>query len=200
MTTKKAGLLRRLRRSERGATALEFSFVMPILVLLVLGSIEFSMIAFASALLEGGLREASRFGITGQVPEGTTREQYIVDVMNAHGNGVVRLTEEDVSVLTYPNFSKIGQPEPFTDENGNGSYDSGEPYTDVNCNNQWDSDMGLAGAGAGGEVVLYSVTYDLPLMTGYLNGIIGNDGKFPLAANVAVRNEPFEGGTGICQT
>lgn len=190
--------LRRLWRDSKGVTALEFAFVLPVLVLIVFGAMEFSMITFANALLEGGLREASRFGITGQVPSGSSREDYIVDIINLHGAGVVNLTTADVDVKTYTNFSKIGQPEPYTDQNGNGSYDSGEPYTDTNCNNSWDQDMGLAGAGAGGEVVLYSVNYDLPMITGFLNGFIGNNGTFPLEASVAVRNEPFNGGNGIC--
>ncbi len=190
--------LRRLWRDSKGVTALEFGFVLPVLVLIVLGSMEFSMITFANALLEGGLREASRFGTTGAVPNGKTREEHIVDIMNQKGSGVLKLTTLNVDVKTYPNFSKIGMPEPYTDENGNGSYDSGESFTDVNCNGNWDADMGVAGAGAGGEVVLYQVNYDLPMITGFLNGFIGNNGTFPLAASVAVRNEPFDGVGGIC--
>jgi hypothetical protein len=58
--------------------------------------------------------------------------------------------------------------------------------------------MGRAGLGAGGDVVIYQVNYDWPLLTGLLAPFIGTDGKVPLGASVAVRNEPYEGGAAGC--
>ncbi len=190
--------LGRLRRRDDGSTILEFAFVAPVLFILLFGGMEVGMIFFADSLLEGGLREAARFGLTGAPPETGTREDHIIEVVNANGAGVVVIDQTNVETVVYPNFTSIGEPEPYTDENGNGVHDVGEPYTDINCNNQWDPDQGKAGLGHGGEVVLYSVNYELSLMTGLLAPFLGKDGKFPLAASVVVRNEPFNSGNPNC--
>ncbi len=190
--------LGRLRRRRDGSTLLEFAFVAPVLVLMLFGGMEVGMIFFADSLLEGGLREAARFGLTGALPPTGTREEHIVEVVNDNGAGVVWIDETNVATLVYPNFTSIGEPEPYTDINGNGVHDAGEPFTDINCNSQWDPDMGKAGLGHGGEVVLYSISYELELMTGLLAPLLGDNGKFPLAASVVVRNEPFDDGDPSC--
>ncbi len=190
--------LGRLRRRDDGSTMLEFAFVAPVLIVLLFGGMEVGMIFFADSLLEGGLREASRFGLTGAPPPSGTHEDHIVEVVNSNGAGVIVIDQTNIETLVYPNFTSIGEPEPYTDTNGNGVHDAGEPFTDINCNSQWDPDMGKAGLGHGGEVVLYSINYELELMTGLLAPLMGKDGKFPLAASVVVRNEPFDDGDPAC--
>lgn len=184
-------IMQRLRRNRKGSAVTEFAIAAPVVIMAIVGIIEFSMILFVSSLLEGGLREASRFGLTGFQPNGLTREERILQIVEDHTIGLVDDTAATLSTLVYPSFDSIGEPEPFTDENGNGTFDAGEPYMDVNGNNQWDPDMGAAGLGGPEDIVLYTVEYDWPLMTGMLNGVIGNDGKIRLRASVVVRNEPF---------
>lgn len=190
--------LGRLKRRCDGVAAIEFAFIAPVLVLLTVGTMEVSMIFFGNALLEGGVRESARFGLTGAMPPTGTREDHVVDLVNAHGASVVNITTANVTTLVYPNFTSIGEPEPYTDDNGNGTYDTGEPFTDINCNSNWDADMGRAGLGSGGEVVIYVVNYDMPMMTGVLYTMIGQAGKVPLTASVTVRNEPFDSGFPGC--
>lgn len=56
---------------ESGATIVEFALLAPVFLALLGAIMEFSGIMFAQTLLEGAAREASRYGITGQAPEGT---------------------------------------------------------------------------------------------------------------------------------
>jgi len=188
----------RFQHCTGGVAAVEFAFAAPILIMVVIGIMEVSMIFFASTLLEGGLREAARFGITGSEPTQGSREERIVEIVNGHGVGLITITAEDIDILVYSNFTSIGEPEPYADQNTNGEYDIGEPFTDINCNGDWDEDMGGAGAGSGGDVVLYRVDYEWPLLVGLLAPIFGNDGKVPLSASVAVRNEPYSESTPTC--
>lgn len=183
--------MKRLRRNRKGSAVTEFAIAAPVVIMATVGIIEFSMILFVSSLLEGGLREASRFGLTGFQPNGLTREERILKIVEDHTHGLVDGTAVNLSTLVYPSFDSIGQPEPFTDENSNGTFDAGEPYMDINGNNQWDPDMGAAGLGGPEDIVLYTIEYDWPLMTGMLNGFVGNDGKIGLRASVVVRNEPY---------
>lgn len=192
-----AALVRRLKavasRSD-GTTLIEFAIVAPVLFTLIFGILEFSMALLTANLLEGGLREAARFGTTGAFAANpAARATSIVAIINKHGGGLINISTSDVDTQIYPNFQAIGQPEPFTDTPVlNGVYDPGEPFTDINCNTVWDADQGLAGLGAGGEVVLYTVTFAKPSITGLFDPIIGNGGNFLLGASIAIRNEPFD--------
>jgi hypothetical protein len=142
--------------------------------------------------MEGGLRDASRYGITGYIPPGTTREDQIKKILGDATIGLIDVNAADISTKVYPSFDDVGKPEPFTDSNANGHYDSGEAYTDVNGNGQWDADMGKAGLGGPGAIVVYQINADWSLLTPLMVPFMGNDGKMRLSANVAVRNEPYE--------
>jgi len=184
-------------RDRRGVSAVEFAIMAPVLILTIVGIMEVSLVLGVSSLLEGGLRDAARFGITGYVPAGTTREEHIKSIVGNATIGLVDMDEATIDTLVYPSFGDIGQPEPWDDQNSNGVYDLGEPF---NENGQWDPDMGAAGLGGPGEIVLYKIKYDLALMTPLLGGIMGgSDGKISLRASIAVRNEPYPesaGGSG----
>jgi Flp pilus assembly protein TadG len=182
-----------LRADERGGPAIEFAFIAPILLTFVIGIVEVAMTLFAWALLEGGVREAARYGITGYTVTGQSREAMVKAIVGKYSVGMFDLTKVKVTSLTYKTFTNIGQPEPFTDTNHNGTRDAGEAYTDVNGNGKWDADMGAPGVGGPGDVVVYTATYDWPLMTGYMSGVMAL--KIPLSASYAVRNEPWVAGT-----
>jgi len=110
---------------------------------------------------------------------------------------LVDLDNANVEVLVYPDFGSVGTGEDFVDGNGNGAYDAGETYTDGNGNGQWDADIGAAGAGNAGDVVVYRIQYNWPLLTPMGAAIIGDaNGTIPLRASVAVRNEPWDTGGG----
>jgi len=185
---------RRLRSNDTGASTLEFGFVAPVLVFAVLGIMELGMILFVTSLLEGSVRMAARFGITGYAPASVSREQQIRDILEQNTAGLIDMTKVTFTQYVYENFSDIGKPEPYVDDSpANGNYDPGETYQDVNGNGQWDSDMGIAGVGGPGAVVVYRVGYDWPLLTPFLADILGTGGKIPLSASIVVRNEPFPG-------
>lgn len=184
-------LFKRFFRSTRGATAIEFVLGAPIAIFAVIGLIEMSMLIFVNTLVEGGLREASRFGITGAVPAGKTRAEAIRDVLKENTIGLIDLDAATITEKTYSSFSEIGLPEPFGDTNDNDVCDAGETYTDVNGNATWDTDMGVSGVGGPGDVVLYTISFEWNLLTPVVNHVFGQDGKVPMTASVAVRNEPW---------
>lgn len=186
-------LLGRFRRSERGTALLEFALVAPPLFLLVIGMFEVAMLMFVDVSVEGGIKEAARWGITGQQSPDPdlTREEQIVEIIEANTYGLVDLTSADVSVLVYDSFTDVGKPEPWTDDPPyNGVHDAGEAYDDVNGDGEWSEDQGIAGAGTFGEVVQYTVHYTWALMTPLIGDIMSADGVIHLSSSVVVRNEP----------
>jgi hypothetical protein len=54
----------------------------------------------------------------------------------------------------YYDFTDIGRAEKWTDSNNNRVCDNGEPYTDENGDGSWNADIGEAGNGDAGDVIL----------------------------------------------
>ncbi|MDH3662382.1 MAG: pilus assembly protein [Alphaproteobacteria bacterium] len=177
---------------DAGQAIVEFAFVGPILLGLLCGVFEFSGILFAQTLLEGGARQASRYGVTGTSTAGVSREDMILQIIEENSYGVIDTDEIDMETLVYESFADVGQPEPFTDANSNGIFDDGEDFEDINGNSFWDEDMGQAGLGGPGDIVVYRLRYDWTIMIPVFRPFFGD--AISLDANVAVRNEPFIGG------
>lgn len=184
--------MHRLCRQRRGGALVEFALAAPVLFLTIVGMLEVAMIMFITTSVERGLRDAARFGITGSAPEGSTREEQILAILESRTLGMIDLSAAEISFMVYESFNDVEQPEPFTDLDGDGTYDLGEPFIDLNGNGQWDEDRGIEGVGNAGEVVQYRIQYDWPMMTPLIGRIIGTDGKLSMRASVAVRNEPWD--------
>lgn len=170
----------------------EFAFAAPVIVLLIAGILEVSLVLFVSVLAEGGLREASRYGITGQEPGGLTREEQLVQIVKDHTHDLIEVSPSNVKFIVYDSFEHIGAPEPYDDANSNGEYDDGEDFTDWNGSGSWDEDTGEEGVGMAGEIVLYKITYQWAFLTPLFQVFGGDDGKLDLTASIAVRNEPYD--------
>ena len=59
------------RHGERGAAAVEFALVLPVLVVLLFGIIEFGFILYSKEVLTNASREGTRAGIVQAVPKPT---------------------------------------------------------------------------------------------------------------------------------
>ncbi|NFV80732.1 TadE/TadG family type IV pilus assembly protein [Magnetospirillum aberrantis] len=151
-------------RNRGASVALEFALIAPVIILLLFGTIEAGLMLLTDANLELAVRNGTRYGITGA--GGATRDKLIkekiTDLMERWKGPEGVLT---VEFKAYPSFDNIGQPEPFTDGNDNGTYDAGEGYEDINGNKQWDSDMASADGGGAGDIVIYTVTLTRPSFT-----------------------------------
>ena len=67
-------------KNQRGATAVEFAIVFPLLILLLFGIIEFSVILYDKAMITNASREGARAGIVSQlVRVSDTQIQGVVD-------------------------------------------------------------------------------------------------------------------------
>ena len=187
-------LFSRLWKHKEGASVVEFTMVAMPLILTLVGIIEVALILFVNVLLEGSLRDAARYGITGYTTGGLDRAAMIRKIVKDRTAGLIKMDKLKIETLVYQNFSDIGKPEPFTDQPPfNQVYDNGEPFVDVNGNGKWDADMGAAGVGGPGAVVVYRLSYDWPLLTGLLTPLLGSNGYVHLSVSTAARNEPFPG-------
>lgn len=184
--------LRKVKRDDHGTAAIEFALTFPMIATLSMGVFEFGFIMLTDSLMEGGLKEASRYGITGREIAGVTRTAEIINIVDKVTLGFVDMSKVDLQILTYPSFGDVGKGESFVDGNANGVYDEGETFSDANGNGAWDNDMGTASSGGAGAIVVYKMTYDWEIITPFMGDVIGTNGKFPIKASIVVRNEPWE--------
>ena len=178
----------RLRRCESGATAVEFALVLPLMILVIVGGLEMAIVLFIGSSIEAAVMEASRYGATG-TEVGVSRGERVLEIVGGRTYGLLDMDQVDMDTLVYESFADIGQPEPFTDQDGNHVYNSGEPFVDVNGNGQWDADMGAAGLGGPSDVVVYRLSYSWGLVTPMLRELLGE--SVTHVSSIAVRNEPF---------
>jgi hypothetical protein len=177
-----------LRRCDHGSTAVEFAVLLPLILLFIVGSIETAIVLFIGSTVESAVMEASRFGIT-RPREGVSRAERVLEIVGDKTLGLLDMDRVELDTLVYDSFADIGKPEPFDDANGNAARDAGESYSDVNGNGQWDADMGAAGLGGGGDIVVYRLRYEWGIITPMLREALG--ASVTHVSSVALRNEPF---------
>jgi hypothetical protein len=182
-------LARRLLGDSGGMTAIEFAFVLPVFLMFFIGIFEIAIVLFVGSSIEAAVFDVSRFGTTGGLKPGMSREERVREILAEKTYGLLDMDRVAIDALIYDSFADIGQPEPFTDSNGNAVHDGGEPFVDVNGNGTWDPDMGVAGLGGPDAIVVYRVMYPWGIITPFMRPFLGEEIRH--VSSVAVRNEPF---------
>ena len=166
--------------TKNGATAVEFAITMPILVVLLLGIIEMSMLMFSTIMLDVGIRDAARYGMTGQGrndPVARLREveRMILDGSEAYVDNI------DFQIYRFP------------DGFGSMDIENLDPATAVQIASE-EIDGSTVESVVNGdnpdEVVLYVVTADYQFLL--LPEIVGLIEEVQLEFSFAFRNEPGE--------
>jgi len=174
-----------LWRDNRGATAVEYAFILPVLMMILMGVGYFGQMFYGRALLNGAVRQASRYS-TLEDADTTAIDQSVTKVISPALPGVAVSTTRKA----YYDFTDIGRPEKWTDSNSNGRCDNGEPYTDENGDSAWNADIGEGGNGAAGDIIVYTVTatysplFNVPFMPNMW-------GRVTLTSKAVRRNQPW---------
>ena len=195
--------LRRFARNNDGAAALEFALVLPPLCLILVGMFEMSMLMFAQASMEGALREAARFGMTGSVANPADRKDQILAIIDKDTLNLFDMKDASVSFIVFPSFNDAGKRESYNEHGGNPDrYDAGvddgwvaHGTNDTDNDGVWDDGGGTSGVGTSAQIVQYTVQYDWKVMTPFMAPIFGKNGKVHLKASIVLRNEPWDATT-----
>jgi Flp pilus assembly protein TadG len=84
---------RRLFKEATGASAVEFALVLPLLLLLILGMVEFGTLFYRQAIISWSSREAARTGIVQAIPKPTAGqvEAVVSSVLNKASLGTTKV-------------------------------------------------------------------------------------------------------------
>ncbi len=174
---------------ESGATLVEFAFVAPILMTLLMGIFDMAHTQYTSALVNGAMQKAGR----DLTLESAGSRQSIIDqsVIDAVSDVAPNSATVTLEKLSFFDFSDIGKPEEYRDLNFNGACDNDEPFEDANDNGQWDPDRGQAGIGGARDAVLYTATVTYSRLFP-LAGLAGLPETVTVETSTVLRNQPFD--------
>ncbi|MFA7601929.1 MAG: TadE family protein [Novosphingobium sp.] len=178
-------LARRLAAAPDGAAVVEFAIVAPVFLILLLGIFDIGQMVYAKAILSGAVEKAARSGSLEAADTAAADEAVKAAILPILPQATVTTSRR-----SYFDFTDVARPEKWTDTNLNGTCDDGEPYVDENRSGQWEQDVGKAGNGGAGDVVLYTVTVTYkPLFTAKFFSDYNADRT--LSAVGVRKNQPF---------
>ena len=179
----------------RGVTAVEFALLLPVLLAIICGTIEFGYMNLARMSLVGAVADAARITAVDLELEPDVRrtrmETIIKDRMSTFPVALGSRLKIESSA-----YSDEGQviAEDFDDRNKNGVYDGAtrtslaETFRDRNGNGKWDPSVRLPDdMGGEGDVVQYVASYPAALFFPRILGL--TVGAISLKASTISRNE-----------
>ena len=165
----------RLVGNASGATAVEFALVLPVLLVFLLGFMDYGYWMYIRSTASGALENVARGAGVG-----------------GGGGGPPRPPHPGGDVKSYYQFSGIGKPEKLvTDVNGNGLYDAGDCWLDSKPNGVFDTDSGNPGIGGADDIMLYKLTVTFPPLVpiaGFMPWLAGNHST---VVSTVVRRQPY---------
>lgn len=182
-------LLHRLCGNRSGATLVEFAFVAPVLILMIMGIFDMAHTQYTNALVNGAMQKAGRDMTLESAGsrQAETDEKVRTQVLNVLPTGSIVEFER----LSHFDFSDIGEAEEFTDENLDGSCNNNEVFVDSNGNGQWDSNRGSEGIGGARDAVLYTAVISYPRLFPMFE-LAGMPDTVTLRSTTVLRNQPFD--------
>jgi Flp pilus assembly protein TadG len=172
---KRTNVLRRFARSERGATAIEFSLVAVPFFGLMFAILEIGITFFAQQTLDTAVQMSARLIRTGIAQEQNYDSNTFKNTICDRVGIIFDCGKLKIDVRTIATFDSNPPPPPF-DQDGN--------LTDQNF---------VYTPGKGGEIVLVRAFYEWPSTMKLVYFSLANtgNGNYLMAASAAFKNEPF---------
>ena len=187
---------RRLGQDDRGVTIVEFAFVAPILIMILVAGLDFAHRSYVHSVMQGALNDAARRASVEDPSVGGTGtiEERVAALVTEQVDTIAPSATLLVTQSNYFDFSGIGNPEKIVkDVDADGAYDEddGDCFSDLNENGEFDLDTGREGRGGANDVVFYEATLTMDAILP-LKAFIGGSSTYVLKANTAIRNQPWE--------
>lgn len=175
-----------LARDRRGVTAVEFAMIAPVMCMAICAFLEVGYQAYIGAVLQGAVNEAGR---NSTLEDAQQNLAAIDGRVKAEVGNISKTATFESSRKSYSSFSEVGNPEPFTDSNNNGTRESNECFQDINGNGQFDLDRGKNGLGGPDDIVMYTMTVTYPRIMPL--GFMGWSATNTATASTVLRNQPY---------
>ena len=178
--------------NEDGVSILEFALIAPIVMMMVLGSMDIGHSLFVRATLDGAVQNAARSSSLEGATSLTQQELIDEDVASTI-RGLAPGATVTVSRRYYKTFSTaaLANAEKVNEQStGNLKCDPGESFMDANENGVWDSDGGSDGQGGAKDIVIIKFKVSYPRLFP-LAPILGWPANVELESNSILANQPY---------
>ncbi len=191
-----------LRQDRRGATLVEFAYIAPVMVLMIMAGLETGYTMYLKTVAAGTLETSARAASL----EGATESQFDGDIRTAMKRILPNYARTDDNIIltkkNYTDYSRIDAAEKITvDHNGNGVLDApfdynGDGTPDQDCwidedlNGAYGTNEGASGLGGPDDGVFYTVTLELPRLFP-MASMMGLSETLTVTARTLVINQPF---------
>jgi len=187
-------MLSRFLKNERGAAMVEFAFVAPAVITLVMAGLDLGYQQYLRAVIGGSVESVARKASVGS---GMTSAQIDTSIKTKIAAVIPSNAPDDAITITkksYYNFSRVGKPERLTTDQGTiGTYDQAtDCYEDANENNRYDAAGGASGIGGADDIVFYQVDVQFPRLLP-VAGLLGLPTQQTASVKSIIRNQPFDG-------
>lgn len=188
----------RIAGDRRGVTVIEFAIVSPVMLLAIMGLGDVLYQEYAQSILSGALQKAGRdSSIQGNngSSAGAAIDAKVIATMGALMKPPTQACPATASGTwcstraNYDTFTEVG-PEPYTDTDNDGKCDHGEPFSDENGNGTWDADPGQSGQGGANDVTLYTMTITYPRVFPVMK-MMGVGSTQTITATTLLKNQPY---------
>jgi Flp pilus assembly protein TadG len=180
--------LRALGGDARGATIVEFAIVVPVLAMLLLGTLDLGYRSYVTSIVQGALHEAARMATVGGVSTSQIETHVQNRLRDFSRNATITTTTR-----SYSDFSGVNVPETITQDTAPvGTYNSGDCFQDANGNGTYDLDRGRGGMGGAEDVVFFEVTMTYPHIVP-VGTLLGWSSNVTVRQNTVLRNQPYAG-------
>ena len=179
---------KRIAQDESGATLIEFAFVAPTFMLMLMGLFDLGYGVYMQSALTGAVQNAARSAALETGPNKLAAIDLEVKnhILALNANATV----PDPVRKSYFDYNDVSQPEVFDDTSGDGIRDAGECFEDVNGNDTWDADIGEDGVGGPNDIVLYTVTVSYDRMFPFWH-MMGWDQEKTITSSTVLKNQPY---------
>ena len=197
--------LRRLGGNEDGAALVEFAFVAPVFLMLLMGAMDIGYQLYIRAILTGTLEQSARAGSLAGATQGQLTTFIEDDIFKILPKYARSSDNVNVNARNYTDFSSIDSAEKITvdhndngmldepeitDEDGNGTIDTGDCWLDEDENGEFGVNEGANGIGGSDDGVYYTVTVTMPALFP-LWDMLNRSPNQTIVAKTLVVNQPY---------
>jgi Flp pilus assembly protein TadG len=178
--------LRALRRDTSGATIVEFALILPVLCMMLLGTLDLGYRSYVASVVQGALHDAARMATVGGVSTAQI-QTYVTNKLQAFSRNATITT----TTRSYSDYSGVKVAETITQDTAPfGTYNPGDCFQDANGNGSYDTDRGRSGTGGSEDVVYFEVTMTYPHIMP-VGKLFGWSGNVTTTQNTVLRNQPY---------
>ncbi len=181
------------RGHEDGASIMEFGLIAPVVMVMMLGTMDIGHSYFVRATLDGAMQNAARSSslegsstLTAQELVDLRVKSAILDLAPGATITATRRYYKTFSEAALARAETVIEP-PLT---ANLKCDPGESFMDANENGIWDSDGGSDGQGGAKDIVIIKFTVSYPRLFP-LAPMLGWPANVELESNSILANQPY---------